>query len=61
MILQLNLIFFFLTNHLLAQAICNTAKEIAKPIIAQNIEKFKIESVEFEALTLGTLPPTFQG
>jgi Ca2+-dependent lipid-binding protein len=37
------------------------AKEIAKPIIAENTAKYKIESVEFETLTLGSLPPTFQG
>ena len=43
------------------QAICKTAKEIAKPIIAEQIPKYKIDSVEFEMLTLGTLPPTFQG
>ncbi|XP_058090930.1 synaptotagmin-2-like [Magnolia sinica] len=45
----------------LDKAICNTAKEIAKPIVAENVAKYKLESVEFEALTLGTLPPTFQG
>ncbi|RZR88176.1 hypothetical protein BHM03_00015713 [Ensete ventricosum] len=44
----------------LDKAICKTAKEIAKPIIAENTAKFKIDSVEFETLTLGTLPPTFQ-
>ncbi|KAE9458642.1 hypothetical protein C3L33_09451, partial [Rhododendron williamsianum] len=43
------------------RAICKTAKTIAKPIIAEQIPKYKIESVEFEALTLGSLPPTFQG
>lgn len=37
------------------------AKNIAEPIIAEQIPKYKIESVEFEALTLGGLPPTFQG
>ncbi|KAE8658924.1 Synaptotagmin-1 [Hibiscus syriacus] len=42
-------------------AICATAKNIAKPIIAEQIPKYKIQSVEFETLTLGTLPPTFQG
>ncbi|KAJ6812762.1 synaptotagmin-2-like [Iris pallida] len=42
-------------------AICRTAKDIAKPIIAENTEKYKIDSVEFETLTLGSLPPTFQG
>lgn len=37
------------------------AKEIAKPIISENTAKFKIDSVEFETFTLGSLPPTFQG
>ncbi|KAI0514215.1 hypothetical protein KFK09_010250 [Dendrobium nobile] len=45
----------------LDKAICNMVKDIAKPIIADNTEKFKIDSVEFLTLTLGSLPPTFQG
>ncbi|KAJ4715992.1 synaptotagmin-2-like [Melia azedarach] len=45
----------------LDKAICKTAKNIAMPIIAEQIPKYKIDSVEFETLTLGTLPPTFQG
>lgn len=45
----------------LDKAICKTAKDIAKPIIAEQIPKYKIESVEFEVLTLGSLPPTLQG
>ncbi|MED6184819.1 Arf guanine nucleotide exchange factor syt1 [Stylosanthes scabra] len=45
----------------LDKAICKTAKNIAKPIIAEQIPKYKIDSVEFETLTLGCLPPTFQG
>jgi Ca2+-dependent lipid-binding protein len=45
----------------LDKAICKMAKEIAKPIIAENTAKYKIDSVEFETLTLGSLPPTFQG
>lgn len=45
----------------LDKAICKTAKNIAKPIIAEQIPKYKIESVEFDTLTLGSLPPTFQG
>jgi ABC-type antimicrobial peptide transport system permease subunit len=44
----------------LDKAICKMAKEIAKPIIAENTAKYKIDSVEFEPLTLGSLPPTFQ-
>ncbi|WVZ03786.1 hypothetical protein V8G54_024592 [Vigna mungo] len=43
------------------RAICKTARNIAKPIIAEQIPKYKIDSVEFETLTLGSLPPTFQG
>ncbi|KAG6651587.1 synaptotagmin-1-like [Carya illinoinensis] len=45
----------------LDKAICRTARNIAKPIIAEQVPKYKIESVEFEAFTLGSLPPTFQG
>ncbi|GFP93391.1 synaptotagmin-2, partial [Phtheirospermum japonicum] len=45
----------------LDKAICKMAKQIAEPIIAEQIPKYKIDSVEFEALTLGSLPPTFQG
>ncbi|OIT38962.1 synaptotagmin-1 [Nicotiana attenuata] len=45
----------------LDKAICRTAKNIATPIIAEQIPKYKIDSVEFETLTLGSLPPTFQG
>ncbi|KAK0582656.1 hypothetical protein LWI29_028204 [Acer saccharum] len=45
----------------LDKAICKTAKNIATPIIAEQIPKYKIDSVEFETLTLGSLPPTFHG
>uniref|UniRef100_A0A7C9DN66 C2 domain-containing protein n=1 Tax=Opuntia streptacantha TaxID=393608 RepID=A0A7C9DN66_OPUST len=45
----------------LDKAICKTAREISKPIIAEQIPKYKIESVDFLTLTLGSLPPTFQG
>ncbi|CAL5332128.1 unnamed protein product [Camellia sinensis] len=45
----------------LDKAICKTAKNIAEPIIAEQIPKYKIQSVGFETLTLGSLPPTFQG
>lgn len=33
----------------------------AQPIFDEYIGKFKIESIEFENLTLGTLPPTIHG
>ncbi|XP_059459922.1 synaptotagmin-2-like [Corylus avellana] len=45
----------------LDKAICKTVRTIAKPIIAEQIPKYKIDSVEFEVLSLGTLPPTFPG
>ncbi|XP_052202854.1 synaptotagmin-2-like [Diospyros lotus] len=45
----------------LDKAICKTAKNIAEPIIAEQIPKYKIKSIEFKTLTLGSLPPTFQG
>ncbi|KAL6522079.1 hypothetical protein OROMI_031956 [Orobanche minor] len=44
----------------LDKAICKMAKQIAEPIISEQIPKYKIDSVEFEALILGSLPPTFQ-
>ncbi|GMH23654.1 hypothetical protein Nepgr_025497 [Nepenthes gracilis] len=43
------------------KAICKTVKNIVKPVIAEQIPKYHINYVEFEALTLGSLPPTFQG
>ncbi|KAG6585533.1 Synaptotagmin-2, partial [Cucurbita argyrosperma subsp. sororia] len=45
----------------LDKAICKTVKNIAKPIIAEQIPKYKIDAVEFDTLMLGSLPPTFQG
>uniref|UniRef100_A0A9I9EBJ4 Uncharacterized protein n=1 Tax=Cucumis melo TaxID=3656 RepID=A0A9I9EBJ4_CUCME len=50
--------FYIFTSSLMA--ICKAARNITKPIIAEKIPKFKIDSVEFEALTLGSLSPTFQ-
>ncbi|KAF3319874.1 synaptotagmin-3-like protein [Carex littledalei] len=45
----------------LDKAICNTIRSTTKPIFDQYIGKYGIESVEFETLTLGTLPLIFQG
>lgn len=45
----------------LDKAICKTVIGISKPIIAEKIPQYKIDSVEFETFTLGILPPTFQG
>ncbi|KAA0065154.1 hypothetical protein IC582_006426 [Cucumis melo] len=45
----------------LDKAICKTVRNIAKPIIAEQIPKYKIDAVEFDTLTLGCLPPTLQG
>ncbi|XP_051139426.1 synaptotagmin-2 [Andrographis paniculata] len=45
----------------LDKAICKMAKKIAEPIIAEQKPKYKIDSIDFETLTLGCLPPTFEG
>ncbi|GLJ11281.1 hypothetical protein SUGI_0150250 [Cryptomeria japonica] len=45
----------------LDKAICKMIRDQTKPIIEQYVGKFKIESIEIETLTLGTLPPTLQG
>lgn len=43
------------------QAICKQVKTIAEPIIAEQIPNYKIDSVQFEVLSLGSLPPAFTG
>lgn len=48
-------------NPYLAQAICATIKSKTKPIFAEYVGKYMIEAIEFEHLTLGTLPPTIHG
>lgn len=45
----------------LDKAICKIIRDQTKPMIEQYVGKFKIESIEIETLTLGTLPPTLQG
>ncbi|XP_058094521.1 synaptotagmin-3 isoform X2 [Magnolia sinica] len=43
------------------RAICNMIRSTAKPIFDQYIGKFHIASIEFDSLTLGSLPPTIHG
>ncbi|GAB4836442.1 Synaptotagmin-3, variant 2 [Ancistrocladus abbreviatus] len=45
----------------LDKAICNTIRSSTKPIFAEYIGKYQIQEIEFENLSLGTLPPIFQG
>ncbi|XP_043702760.1 synaptotagmin-3-like [Telopea speciosissima] len=45
----------------LDKAICSRIRSIAAPIVAEYIGKFHIESIDFESLTLGSLPPTING
>ncbi|KAL6873706.1 hypothetical protein ACP4OV_013788 [Aristida adscensionis] len=45
----------------LDKAICNIIKLKTRPIFDQYIGQYGIESIEFGDLTLGALPPTFQG
>ncbi|KAL3536268.1 hypothetical protein ACH5RR_004729 [Cinchona calisaya] len=41
----------------LDKVVCGTIKSTMKPYFAQYTGRFHIESIEFENLTLGTLPP----
>ncbi|KGN61930.1 synaptotagmin-1 isoform X1 [Cucumis sativus] len=43
------------------KAIAKTVRTVIKPIIAEEIPKYKIQSVEIQELTLGSLSPTLQG
>ncbi|CAF2361335.1 unnamed protein product [Brassica rapa] len=45
----------------LDKAICEIIKSSAQPIFADYIGTFCIESIEFETLSLGSLPPTVHG
>lgn len=45
----------------LDKAICKIIREQAKPYIEEYGPKFKLDSIELEQLTLGSLPPTFVG
>ncbi|CAD6335742.1 unnamed protein product [Miscanthus lutarioriparius] len=45
----------------LDKAICNNIKRATRPMFDQYVGQYGIESIEFGQLTLGTLPPTFQG
>ncbi|CAK9313429.1 unnamed protein product [Citrullus colocynthis] len=45
----------------LDKAICCRIRGMAKPMFSENIGKFQIQSIEFESLSLGTLPPKLYG
>ncbi|KAL6277689.1 hypothetical protein ACE6H2_021290 [Prunus campanulata] len=45
----------------LDKAICGIIRSTAKPIFAEYIGQYQIKSIEFETLTLGSLPPTVYG
>ncbi|XP_030450868.1 synaptotagmin-3 [Syzygium oleosum] len=45
----------------LDKAICGNIRSTAEPMFAEYIGKYKIEAIEFEKLSLGTLPPTVHG
>ncbi|XP_065637156.1 synaptotagmin-3 isoform X2 [Quercus suber] len=42
----------------LDKAICDVIKSTAEPVFAEYIGKFKLKSVEFKNLSLGTIPPS---
>ena len=43
------------------QAICAMIRSTTQPMFAEYIGKYKINAIELEHLTLGTLPPIIQG
>ncbi|KAB5538960.1 hypothetical protein DKX38_016493 [Salix brachista] len=45
----------------LDKAICAMIRSTTQPMFAEYIGKYKIKAIEFEHLTLGTLPPIIQG
>lgn len=45
----------------LYKALCNIIKSTAEPIFAEYIGKFQIQSIDFDTLTLGTIPPAIHG
>lgn len=45
----------------LDKAICDTIRYMAQPIFDEYIGKYQIEAIEFEKLSLGTLPPILHG
>ncbi|KAG5239700.1 synaptotagmin [Salix suchowensis] len=45
----------------LDQAVCAMIRSTAQSMRAEYIGKYKIQAIEFEHLTLGTLPPTIHG
>ncbi|CAI9098010.1 OLC1v1034557C1 [Oldenlandia corymbosa var. corymbosa] len=45
----------------LDKAICGSIQRAMKPYFAEYMAKFHLKSIDFESLTLGTLPPTIQG
>ncbi|XP_057983473.1 synaptotagmin-3-like isoform X2 [Malania oleifera] len=45
----------------LDKAVCGTIRSMAEPIFSEYIGKFHINSIDFESMSLGTLPPTVHG
>ncbi|CAI9289563.1 unnamed protein product [Lactuca saligna] len=43
------------------KAICGMIKSLSEPIFSEYIGMFHLKSIDFETLTLGTLPPVVQG
>ncbi|KAI6673257.1 hypothetical protein NL676_001163 [Syzygium grande] len=45
----------------LDQAVCNLIRSSAQPIFAEYVGSYQIKALEFEKLSLGTLPPAIHG
>ncbi|XP_031503260.1 synaptotagmin-3 isoform X2 [Nymphaea colorata] len=52
---------FWVKNPDYDRAICNIIRSTVRPIFDEYVGKFHVESIKFDQLTLGTLPPTIHG
>lgn len=43
------------------QAICAQIRSVTEPMFAECIGKYQIEAIEFDNLSLGTIPPEIHG
>ncbi|GMY06581.1 synaptotagmin-3-like isoform X2, partial [Fagus crenata] len=51
----------FALSFRVSQAICGIVRNMAEPLFAEYIGKFKIKSVEFKSLSLGNTPTSIHG
>ena len=58
---EFDIIFIMIHLMLKFARICDIIKSMAEPVFAEYIGKFKLKSVEFKNLSVGTIPPSIHG